>query len=898
MFILKIDMNKSKIFLCYAREDIDMAKRIYQDLKMYGLDIWFDTESLEVGQLWENAILDAIEESDFCIAVLSSNSMTKKGYVQKELKTALNVIDLLPENRTYIMPVRIDDCLVKNRQLKRYHWIDVFPENEYENGIKAILKVVYPDNFILTSKSQDYEQKKQQEYGKKIVQEIYQGLIPREVPDIEGYEIYPYYEAAKELSGDYYDFFEVDKYTLAIVVADVSDKGLPGSLVMKDLRKTLRTETRWIKSASEVLARVNDIVVDDIMKKGMFVTLFYVIIDSKQRRINYASAGHNPMILYRQRTNKTYYLNPRGFPVGISLPDADLFKKSIESDTIQLSEDDILLLYTDGITEAMNSRREMFGEERLLDVIRKSGHLKAEEFIKTLKVEINSFTEGHEQSDDITVVAIKEKSTPEKIELKGAQTAHQMIMKGMSIREACEEAGIGTYAYFNKYKKIFEEEGIDAYSIDGTLSVEAKHLSIEEKTKIYNIIKKHPEFGAKRISEELNTAEYSFTQINESRIYDELVRSYLNTRQLREAHIARSGKKNRMKPPGTPMLTLDGKIIFNKDMETFEKQTPTPAVARERKAVPEKQAQPIKSKKQEEVKLPKDSDVADGDDIGFDMLTSEMSFKDEIFMESNRDDGKILPEEEENLVSPVKQTKSGQIRHDDLIDELESHESVKIDDDDLLAEDDRYEVTDFSYNDLLEEIESDISFFDEENINEDEVEFAYENHSQVPKIKQMPNNENLRKIDDRAIVETTTSEPFKLEQHDRLREKHLVLGLKFYQEQNYDQAIEQLLKVVNLYPDFKEAYSVLGNAYYRNNQIEKAIEAYQRVKQIDPFDEDAYENTGVIYANMGKLKDAIKEWNTLLEFRPDRKDVLNHIEKAKNLLEGRGEDNSESYMIK
>ena len=138
-----------EIFLSYAHEDIGMAKQIYQDLKRYGLDIWFDTESLAVGQLWENAILDAIEESDCFIAVLSSNSMTKKGYVQKELKTALNVIDLFPEDKIYIMPVRINDCLVKNRKLKRYHWIDIFPESEYKSGFKKILQVVSPGTFII-----------------------------------------------------------------------------------------------------------------------------------------------------------------------------------------------------------------------------------------------------------------------------------------------------------------------------------------------------------------------------------------------------------------------------------------------------------------------------------------------------------------------------------------------------------------------------------------------------------------------------------------------------------------------------------------------------------------------------------------------------------------------------
>lgn len=894
-----------------------------------------------------------------------------------------------------------------------------------------------------------------------VGKEIQQQLIPKEVPNIEGYEISPYYEAAKELGGDYFDFIEVDKDTLGIVVADVSGKGVPGSLVMAYIKATLRTEARSMKSASEVLARVNDIVVGD-MKKGMFVTLFYVIIDSKRRRINYASAGHNPMILARQGTKKTYYLNPRGFPVGISLPDPDLFKKSIESDTIQLSEDDILLLYTDGITEAMNNRREMFGEERLLDVIRNNGHLKVDEFINKLKDEIHSFTEGYEQSDDITVVAIKEKSTQEKIELTRAQTAHQLILNGKSIREACEEAGITTYAYYNKYKKIFEEEGIDAYAIDETVSVEAKHLSIEEKTKIYDIINKHPEYGAKRISEELNTEIYGYAQINESRIYDELVRSRLNTRQLREAYISRSSKKKRMKPPGTPMLTLDGKIILRKDLEQFDQQAPKPSTQREKKHEPAapKQQPIIESKKQEETKLSKaldekyddeesmmmfpiedilkkeratgekieqrpvkvfdsatkdednkdweerekldkvassddsqpksefvdkttgealddefsvdkefdefelqaddeiaedagiehefsfrdiweepdgdfseeidqkdveqdinhaiekkhdenidlskessvdiedileESEVPGGDDISFEMLTDKISFQKEIFMESNGDDGKAIATEE-NLVPPLRDSASGQFVVEDQNDESETTESAdldedklpmsitRIDEEDLLAEDEKYAVSEFSFSDLLEEIESDISFFDEDNSTESEVEFAYEKQSQINKAQAMSKRESLRKITEKTIDKTNTDSSFRMQLQDQLREKHLVLGLKHYQEQNYTEAVEQFLKVVELYPNFKEAHSILGNAYYRNNQTEKAIKSYERVKEIDPFDADAYENTGVIYANMGKFEDAIKEWKTLLEFRPDREDILKHVNRAEEIL--------------
>ncbi len=397
-----------------------------------------------------------------------------------------------------------------------------------------------------------------------VAQEIQQTLLPSEFPEIEGYEIDSYYAAAKEVGGDYYDFVEVDKDTLGIVVADVSGKGVPGSLVMTMIRTALRTEARGIKDAAEVLSRVNDFVVND-MKKGMFVTLFYVIIDSKRRRLNYASAGHNPMILYRATTNKTYYLNPHGFPIGISLPDKNLFRNTIESDTLSMAEGDILLLYTDGITEAMNRKRQLFGEERFLNAIREYGKLPVKEFVKKLQEEILSFTEGNPQNDDITLVAIKEKSSAEKIELDRAKQVYLALQKGKTIKEACEEAGLSTYAYYSKYKELFERSKIeDIEVLSETESIEAKHLSIEEKTKLYDVIMRYPEYGAKKISEELNSERYGFLEVNPSKIYEELVRAHLNTRELREAFVNRGGKKRRPKPPGTPLLTLDGRVIIQR----------------------------------------------------------------------------------------------------------------------------------------------------------------------------------------------------------------------------------------------------------------------------------------------------------------------------------------------
>ena len=442
-----------------------------------------------------------------------------------------------------------------------------------------------------------------------VAQEIQQTLLPGEFPEIEGYGISSYYAAAKEVGGDYYDFVEVDKDTLGIVVADVSGKGVPGSLVMTMIRTALRTEARGVKDAAEVLARVNDFVVAD-MKKGMFVTLFYVIIDSKKRRLNYASAGHNPMILYRGSRNKSYYLNPHGFPIGISLPDKNLFRNTIESDTLSLNEGDILLIYTDGITEAMNRRRQLYGEERFLNVIRENGLLPAQDFVDKLHEEIISFTEGTPQSDDITLVAIKEKSSAEKIELERAKRVYRRLQQGSSIKEACESEGLSSYSYYSKYKEIFEQGNIEELVSVESESIEAKHLSIEEKTRLYDVIMRYPEYGAKKIHEELLTERYGFMDIHPAKIYEELVRAKLNTRELREAFVHRGGKKRRPKPPGTPMLTLDGRVIIQKgglaDMESDHEPAEAPGEARKGRpaAEPPKPARAAAAPGRQRVALP------------------------------------------------------------------------------------------------------------------------------------------------------------------------------------------------------------------------------------------------------------------------------------------------------
>jgi hypothetical protein len=128
-----------RVFISYAREDKDIARKLYQDLKSAGVEPWMDEYDLLVGQNWKNAITNAIEQSDFFLALLSSRSLSKRGYVQKELRRAVSVLEEMPPTDVYILPVRLDDCRPEDERLKDLNWADLFPE--YDPGLAKLIRV-------------------------------------------------------------------------------------------------------------------------------------------------------------------------------------------------------------------------------------------------------------------------------------------------------------------------------------------------------------------------------------------------------------------------------------------------------------------------------------------------------------------------------------------------------------------------------------------------------------------------------------------------------------------------------------------------------------------------------------------------------------------------------------
>jgi serine phosphatase RsbU (regulator of sigma subunit)/anti-sigma regulatory factor (Ser/Thr protein kinase)/transposase len=373
-----------------------------------------------------------------------------------------------------------------------------------------------------------------------VAQEIQHTLLPKKFPDIEGYDIATIYRAAKDVGGDYFDFVQIDESALGIIVADVSGKGVPGSLVMTMIRTALRLESMGNLSPTNVLSRVNRFVADDV-KKGMFITIFFITLDSIKRTISYASAGHNPMILFRKESDSCYFLNTRGMPLGISLPDGVSFEDSLQADKVKLKKDDMLIAYTDGITEAMNKAGEQYGNDRLIEFIRHNSELSPEEFAKKLDADINRFTAGAPQNDDITLVVIKEKIMLDELVFEKRKRLIDMVeSEGLSVEEACRSMDVSPSTFY-KYRRRWQQYG-DTGLLNKQLRAEAtiKQIPYHTRKEILNIVRDNPEYGAKRISDELKRK--GVEQIDMRGLYEELVRMRLNTRKLRLEYVGRIGE--------------------------------------------------------------------------------------------------------------------------------------------------------------------------------------------------------------------------------------------------------------------------------------------------------------------------------------------------------------------
>lgn len=233
----------------------------------------------------------------------------------------------------------------------------------------------------------------------KIANDIQTRLLPKNNPQINGFDIAGKSIPAKGVGGDFFDFIQIDENNIVICLGDISGHGMPAALLMANLQATLRGQSLFTSSAGECLTRSNKLLFrsTDLQK---FATLFYGILDSSKDVLHFSNAGHDPPFLINSQ-KKVVRLTKGGTVLGF------MEDYQFEEDSVKLKSGDAIIIYSDGITEAMDGKDVEYGEEKLLTILKESTSLKAEEIIKKVFESVKSHVQGIPQSDDITIVVIK-----------------------------------------------------------------------------------------------------------------------------------------------------------------------------------------------------------------------------------------------------------------------------------------------------------------------------------------------------------------------------------------------------------------------------------------------------------------------------------------------------------
>ena len=235
-----------------------------------------------------------------------------------------------------------------------------------------------------------------------MARDVQMSMLPTTCPQIEGFQIAASSTPAREVGGDFYDFMVMGPNNTGIIVGDVTGKSVSGALVMTASRSVFRilSEEEQL-SVRESMLRANQRLKKDV-KSGMFVALLFAVLDSANRKLTLCNAGQTQPIHFCAKTGEAKLLGSEGdtFPLGI-MADADY-----QETELQLAPGDRLLFYTDGVVEAMNAKEEIFGFQRLMDVVQEASTMDADSLLKDVLNKVQTFAGKASQHDDLTVIAI------------------------------------------------------------------------------------------------------------------------------------------------------------------------------------------------------------------------------------------------------------------------------------------------------------------------------------------------------------------------------------------------------------------------------------------------------------------------------------------------------------
>ena len=252
-------------------------------------------------------------------------------------------------------------------------------------------------------------EKERMEQELRIARNIQMSLLPQGPLVMAGISLTAHCEPAREVGGDYYDFLPIDDHTFGILVADVSGKGTSAALYMAELKGIMMSLSQRHRSPRELLIEADRIISRHLDSRS-FITVTYLVVDLRAGLLQYARAGHCPLVYvpgpYAQR-RRPQLMAPDGLVLGLTLDEGRTFNRLLEEVTLPLGRGDLIVLYTDGITEAMNADGECFGDARLASLIGQHADLSADELRERILREIDSFTESALQQDDMTMVVLR-----------------------------------------------------------------------------------------------------------------------------------------------------------------------------------------------------------------------------------------------------------------------------------------------------------------------------------------------------------------------------------------------------------------------------------------------------------------------------------------------------------
>ncbi|PWH17837.1 MAG: hypothetical protein DDG60_01205 [Anaerolineae bacterium] len=235
-----------------------------------------------------------------------------------------------------------------------------------------------------------------------LARQIQQTFLPKALPHLPGWDLAARWRTARQVGGDFYDLFQLPDGKLGLFIADVADKGVPAALFMALTRTLVRAAVLQTESPAEALRQVNDLLYPDA-EQGMFVTAVYGVLDSHTGAFTYANAGHNPPLWVKDTEGKAH-IQPLlrtgmalGVDTGVEMREASLY----------LSHGDLLVFYTDGVTEAFSPQEEMFGEERLFDLLKRLPGASADEVLNAIDAAILDFVAEAQVSDDVTLIVVR-----------------------------------------------------------------------------------------------------------------------------------------------------------------------------------------------------------------------------------------------------------------------------------------------------------------------------------------------------------------------------------------------------------------------------------------------------------------------------------------------------------